>query len=101
MAEKAEVGCARPTGGPVGEAPPEEMNEKTTQTKEERKMIMVGQKADVPVALLIDLDEQVGLHRLNENLVGACGCDRGECHGQAHESGVEELHLTTSPRLLY
>lgn len=44
MAEEKAVGCARPTGGPVGEEVAEEM--KSTQiVKEERKMIMVGQKA--------------------------------------------------------
>jgi hypothetical protein len=44
MPEEKEVGCARPTGGPVGEEPPEE-KEQTPQTREERSMIMVGQKA--------------------------------------------------------
>jgi peroxiredoxin (alkyl hydroperoxide reductase subunit C) len=44
MAEEAAIGCARPTGGPVGEkmkketAAPESM-------KEEQSMIRVGQKA--------------------------------------------------------
>ena len=32
MAEEAEVGCARPTGGPVGE-PAEEAQEKTPQRR--------------------------------------------------------------------
>lgn len=44
MPEEAEVGCARPTGGPVGD----EVSEATKQTvsvKEEHSMIMVGQKA--------------------------------------------------------
>lgn len=46
MAEEAAVGCARPTGGPVGE----EKKGKTDATqepakKEERSMIKVGQKA--------------------------------------------------------
>ena len=44
MAEEAEVGCARPTGGPVGEEP-REAQESTVTQKEERSMIMVGQKA--------------------------------------------------------
>jgi peroxiredoxin (alkyl hydroperoxide reductase subunit C) len=44
MAEKP-VGCARPTGGPVGEkVKPEKENEKTIQ-KEVRSMVMVGKKA--------------------------------------------------------
>lgn len=42
----AEPGCARPTGGPVGEPPedfdPEETNE---PSRTERSMIKVGQKA--------------------------------------------------------
>ena len=43
MAEES-VGCARPTGGPVGEDPEE--NEVTDQKeiKKERAMLMVGQK---------------------------------------------------------
>jgi peroxiredoxin (alkyl hydroperoxide reductase subunit C) len=45
MAEQAEVGCARPTGGPVGEEPSTEKSEQQSVQKEERKMIMVGQKA--------------------------------------------------------
>lgn len=44
MAEES-VGCARPTGGPVGE---EEVNESESneqiQVKEERSMLMVGKK---------------------------------------------------------
>lgn len=44
MAEKAEVGCARPTGGPVGEESQSENTEKELK-KEKKKMIMVGKKA--------------------------------------------------------
>jgi len=44
MAEEAEVGCARPTGGPVGEEPTTD-NQQALPLKEERSMIMVGQKA--------------------------------------------------------
>ena len=45
MAEKLEAGCARPTGGPVGQ--PEETREhETPQTaKVDRKMIQVGKPA--------------------------------------------------------
>ena len=44
MAEEAEVGCARPTGGPVGEEPQKQTSQE--QPKQEvRNMIMVGQKA--------------------------------------------------------
>lgn len=45
MAEQEEVGCARPTGGPVGEEAMTETSEQHIVHKEERKMIMVGQKA--------------------------------------------------------
>ncbi len=46
MAEEAAVGCARPTGGPVGEEVEEKTssNEKTTE-KKEGSMVMIGQKA--------------------------------------------------------
>lgn len=45
MAEELDVGCARPTGGPVGE-PVEETPGKTNEkTKEEMQMIHVGEKA--------------------------------------------------------
>lgn len=44
MAEEEKVGCARPTGGPVGEEPLES-NDSPKAIKEERTMIMVGQKA--------------------------------------------------------
>ncbi len=44
MAEEAEVGCARPTGGPVGEEVAEK-KESGEIKQEGRTMIMVGQKA--------------------------------------------------------
>lgn len=44
MTEEAEAGCARPTGGPVVEEAAE-IKESTTNIREERRMIMVGQKA--------------------------------------------------------
>lgn len=45
MEEEVEVGCARPTGGPVGE-PMENVTNKTEKIiKEEPTMIKVGQKA--------------------------------------------------------
>jgi peroxiredoxin (alkyl hydroperoxide reductase subunit C) len=45
MSEEMEVGCARPTGGPVGETVETENTEETTQIKEKRPMIQVGKKA--------------------------------------------------------
>ena len=46
MAEEMEVGCARPTGGPVGESVGKESNEiKTVIKKEVSSMIQVGKKA--------------------------------------------------------
>jgi hypothetical protein len=45
MAEEIKGGCARPTGGPVGEASPEEGAIKHHPLQEERKMIQVGKKA--------------------------------------------------------
>lgn len=46
MSEDLEVGCARPTGGPVGEeAETEETKETESKTVKEEVMIKVGQKA--------------------------------------------------------
>jgi hypothetical protein len=45
MAEELPVGCARPTGGPVGEAVEETAKTATAPKKEERQMIHVGEKA--------------------------------------------------------
>ena len=45
MSEEAEVGCARPTGGPVGEPAAEDVQEQTQPVKEERQMIHVGELA--------------------------------------------------------
>jgi len=45
MPEEAAAGCARPTGGPVGDEPDSnETNEQQIQTKE-KAMITVGKKA--------------------------------------------------------
>ena len=46
MPEEAAVGCARPTGGPVGEDVPKTKTQAATApVKEETKMIHVGEKA--------------------------------------------------------
>jgi hypothetical protein len=45
MSEEAAVGCARPTGGPVGEEHHEETQTTQSAVKEARSMVMVGQKA--------------------------------------------------------
>ena len=44
MGEELNVGCARPTGGPVGEEVKESM-EQLIREKKEQPMIKVGQKA--------------------------------------------------------
>jgi len=46
MAKEAKVGCARPTGGPVGEKPLEETTKETSkEEKEVKSMVQVGKKA--------------------------------------------------------
>jgi hypothetical protein len=45
MPEEMKVGCARPTGGPVGEAVEEETTKDATPHKEVSPMIQVGKKA--------------------------------------------------------
>ncbi len=45
MAEEIKAGCARPTGGLVGEPESEKAPEAPRETKEGRKMIQVGKPA--------------------------------------------------------
>ncbi len=46
MPEEFKAGCARPTGGPVGEPESKEMNKTDEkEKKEEKSMVMVGRKA--------------------------------------------------------
>ncbi|MBN1992292.1 MAG: redoxin domain-containing protein [Anaerolineae bacterium] len=45
MEEDTNVGCARPTGGPVGETVEEKIAKEEITDKGEKKMIRVGQKA--------------------------------------------------------
>lgn len=45
MPEELKVGCARPTGGPVGEEPKEDISEQTINKEEVKNMIKVGRKA--------------------------------------------------------
>ncbi len=45
MTEKASVGCARPTGGPVGEKAEEKTEQNQKTVREEQSMIRVGHKA--------------------------------------------------------
>ncbi len=45
MPEEMEIGCARPTGGPVGEDVETDEKENTTIKKEKPVMIKVGRKA--------------------------------------------------------
>ena len=44
MPEEMEVGCARPTGGPVGETIEETSDQPNQATKEATSMIQVGKK---------------------------------------------------------
>jgi AhpC/TSA family len=44
MPEEMDVGCARPTGGPVGASDEGEPVKKTISTKEVKPMIQVGKK---------------------------------------------------------
>lgn len=45
MAEEVKAGCARPTGGPVGEPAPETTQDIQMEKKEAKSMIQVGKKA--------------------------------------------------------
>ena len=45
MAKEEKVGCARPTGGPVGEKPAAKKDSAPTPGTKERTMVMVGKKA--------------------------------------------------------
>jgi AhpC/TSA family len=45
MSEELKAGCARPTGGPVGEEVSEKVPENEFQKKEVISMIQVGRKA--------------------------------------------------------
>lgn len=45
MPKEMKVGCARPTGGPVGEAVSEEKPQTQTVHEEVKHMIQVGKKA--------------------------------------------------------
>ena len=45
MGEEMEIGCARPTGGPVGEEVQEETVKESIKGKEAAPMIKVGKKA--------------------------------------------------------
>ena len=45
MAEELNAGCARPTGGPVGEEVEEKVLDSTIEKKEVVPMIQIGKKA--------------------------------------------------------
>ena len=45
MPEEVKVGCARPTGGPVGETVTEDKAAQNVVQQKEAKMIQVGKKA--------------------------------------------------------
>ena len=52
MTEELTAGCARPTGGPVGETVPEQTIETKPLRKEVIPMIQVGKKAPIFLPLL-------------------------------------------------
>jgi peroxiredoxin (alkyl hydroperoxide reductase subunit C) len=82
MAEEMEVGCARPTGGPVGENIENEPDVGALITKEASPMIQVGKKAPDFVApgyqngkfISVKLSEFLGkwvllcFHRFRKNI---------------------------------
>ena len=45
MAEEIKAGCARPTGGPVGEDPVENEETQVSEERKVRSMVQVGRKA--------------------------------------------------------
>jgi len=45
MEKKEPVGCARPSGGPVGERPQQNQAENTKGVEKEEKMALINQKA--------------------------------------------------------
>ncbi len=45
MPEELAAGCARPTGGPVGEEPSEQNQQPPASKEDGQTMVMVGQKA--------------------------------------------------------
>ncbi len=45
MGEELEVGCARPTGGPVGESVDGQAVTETSPAKERAPMVQIGKKA--------------------------------------------------------
>ena len=67
MAEKVDAGCARPTGGPVGE-PVENQPDEGMQKQEVKKtMIQVGKKAPDFVAPAYHKGEFINI-KLSDNL---------------------------------
>ena len=52
MGEEMELGCARPTGGPVGEPVEPNQPEKQNLAKEVAPMVRVGKKAPQPLDYL-------------------------------------------------
>ena len=45
MAEEIKIGCARPTGGPVGETAPDQAAKRDNEKREVLNMMQVGKKA--------------------------------------------------------
>ena len=74
MAEEVDIGCARPTGGPVGESVPdkEEPVVEAIFSKEEATMIQVGEKK-CPI-LPPRAINKASSYRLNYPITWAIGC---------------------------
>jgi peroxiredoxin (alkyl hydroperoxide reductase subunit C) len=67
MAEKPKVGCARPTGGLVGQAEAAEQHHEAPTQKEVRRMIQVGKPAPDFVAPAYHKGEFISV-KLSEHL---------------------------------
>ena len=67
MGEEMEVGCARPTGGPVGETVDTQTSNEAMTSKEAASMIQVGKKAPDFVAPAYQKGKFISV-RLSEHL---------------------------------
>jgi hypothetical protein len=73
MPEAIKVGCARPTGGPVGEPVPLPEEKPQQQIREVKSMVTVGQKAPDFMASAYRRGRFVNV-KLSEYLISEAGC---------------------------